>query len=403
MEQRDHSLDKTAARATRVAQYGGVGGGQSRPGTPGGSSFGGGSTGGGGFAWNPSADSNLEIMMGRARQAEEDHEPERCMETRLEMLHSPSRAEDDATPYGPYGREDGLSFEERRRLRIKREVHRRNDYYAEAAQRAKENTIPYIQEHFKARPEHLHTREELLEARRHNKDEPLPPMTPIPGTAQNIPIRGLSVRAATIPFGIERIAAPVLHRATQTIFDNTHDDNESPTYQPDPRYNRPMVGNTPVLENGAQLDGYLNQSATADWGGAAGPNESTWLDSLNASQGSEQRSTINPMLEAQHYGDPKASGTNGWIVTPIIDRKKGQPGQPNQPPAPGQPNQGQEAALEASRAPLKNGFMPFPLPRDPYSQQNKDAWEGGLTGKEPRGTEDAYPSKNNGAPALARM
>lgn len=84
-------------------------------------------------------------------------DPERNVEKRLEQFHVHS--EDDAIPYE-------LDIKERARLKIKKEIRRREKFYEDAANRVEENSVQFIKENFHPSKEQVTTLEELLSSRR---------------------------------------------------------------------------------------------------------------------------------------------------------------------------------------------------------------------------------------------
>lgn len=82
-------------------------------------------------------------------------DPERNVEKRLEQFHVHS--EDDSIPYE-------LDIKERARLKVRKEIRRREKFYEDAAKRIEENSVDYIKENFQ--PASVQTLEESLASRR---------------------------------------------------------------------------------------------------------------------------------------------------------------------------------------------------------------------------------------------
>ena len=139
--------------ATRVAQYGGVGGGSAPwSGSSSGSS-------GGGQANSYVVDISLDGLMAKTHKPA-PIDPQRNMEKRLEPFHT--WAEEDLIPYE-------LSPKERTRLKLRKEVRRRERSYEDCARSLYENSPAYIKEHYKPSSQQLMTMEEQLGARRRNE------------------------------------------------------------------------------------------------------------------------------------------------------------------------------------------------------------------------------------------
>jgi hypothetical protein len=84
-------------------------------------------------------------------------DPERNVEKRLEQFHV--HAEEDSIPYE-------LDKKERARLKIRKEIRRREKFYEDAAQRMETNSVQFIKDHFKPTQEQTQTLEESLSSRR---------------------------------------------------------------------------------------------------------------------------------------------------------------------------------------------------------------------------------------------
>lgn len=88
-------------------------------------------------------------------------DPERNMEKRLEIFHT--QAEEDAIPYN-------LSPKERQRLKVRKEIRRREKFYEDAAKRIDTNTVEYIKNNFNPSENQVSSIEEQLSSKRKYED-----------------------------------------------------------------------------------------------------------------------------------------------------------------------------------------------------------------------------------------
>jgi len=93
-------------------------------------------------------------------------DPERNMEKRLEIFHT--QAEEDSIPYK-------LDPKERHRLKIRKEIRRREKFYEDAAKRIDTNTVEYIKNNIGV-PENQTTsiEEQLASKRKYEESKPSP-------------------------------------------------------------------------------------------------------------------------------------------------------------------------------------------------------------------------------------
>lgn len=84
-------------------------------------------------------------------------DPERNVEKRLEQFHT--QGEENDINYE-------LSPKERRQLKLRKEIRRREKFYEDAAKRVNQNTVHFIKENFQPAPEFMMTREEALGKKR---------------------------------------------------------------------------------------------------------------------------------------------------------------------------------------------------------------------------------------------
>jgi hypothetical protein len=235
----------------RAAQYGGVGGGHS-PFAPGGSPLGRGFGIGGGWDINRYiADRSFDAIL------EQSHnpapiDPDRNLEKRLEDQHT--YAEEDSIPYD-------LTPAERERLKIRKEIRRREKFYEEAARSIRENSPAFIQQHFPPKKEHVTPLDAQLQSHRktddgaHTKDsrEDEVPL-------QIKPSRFHPVLSQSHP---ER-TAHLISRPNEI----NDEDSEERHWANKARMTYPLgLGSTPLLELGLELDQYLEDSAKQNWGG----------------------------------------------------------------------------------------------------------------------------------------
>jgi hypothetical protein len=130
-------------------------------------------------------------------------DPERNVEKRLEQFHVHS--EDDLIPYE-------LDIKERARLKVKKDIRRREKFYEDAANRIEENSVEFIKEHFHPAPEQLQSLEESLSSRRKYEKIKEKSITEDEASEQIQPSRRHTVARNT---------------AITTVFDNTMSDTDA--------------------------------------------------------------------------------------------------------------------------------------------------------------------------------
>ena len=241
----------------KVAQYGGIGSGGSAW-APGNSPFGSKMQGG----WNSAySEDGLEAVMSRTHTRTNSDiyaDPKMNIEKQLEPNHA--FAEQDAINYD-------LTPKERERLRIKKQVMERTKFYGDALRSVDQNSVKFIQTHFKLKPEHLHTREEALEARRTNKDEreSIADQVPMP---QDSPQRSHSALAA-IKYS--------LFRGVDTVFDDSEtDDERDANPMQNARMQQNYLGNYTPMNSQNDVDHYLGSQETNNW--SSGPDSASPMD-----------------------------------------------------------------------------------------------------------------------------
>ena len=345
---------------TRVAQYGGKSGGGNSGGgwAPGSSPLGKGGAGSQNINQHV-VDEGLDAIMSHTHRPMAI-DPERNLEKRLEPMHA--YAEEDGIPYN-------LSLDERMRLRIKKEIHRRDKSISDCADSIRENSPSYIQQHFKPKPEHMQGMEVTLEKRRVQKpDSPRNPRED-ESPKQDKPSRIHSV--ASIHNSLLRIAGEddiIRGTGRMTGDGSDEDDTEDPTnIENQRRHNLPM-GQTPILTDGADLDNYLQKGSTQDWGGSA----------MNGAPGSDVSgpnvtTLISDYPAMDEIGDHSAPMTPG-IASPVAKFEKA-----NDP----------YAGIEEKMNSLHS--EPQGPPHDPYSSWSESDWKN--QGTEPQGLSDTYPQK----------
>jgi hypothetical protein len=84
-------------------------------------------------------------------------DPERNVEKRLEQFHV--HAEEDRIPYE-------LDIKERAKLKVRKDIRRREKFYEDAAHKVEENSVHYIKTHFQPSEKQMKTLEESLADRR---------------------------------------------------------------------------------------------------------------------------------------------------------------------------------------------------------------------------------------------
>lgn len=167
-------------------------------------------------------------------------DPERNVEKRLEQFHVHS--EDDAIPYE-------LDIKERARLKIKKEIRRREKFYEDAANRVEENSVQFIKENFHPAKEQVTTLEESLSSRR--KYEKMKEKSIVEDEASE-----------QIPASRRHTVAR--NTAITTVFDNTMSDTDashkSQSFNPKFLTTAPFDGAYGgTLLNNKQLDKYLDE------------------------------------------------------------------------------------------------------------------------------------------------
>lgn len=276
-------------------------------------------------------------------------DPERNFEKRLEQFHTQN--ENDNINYD-------LTPKQRQKLKLRKEIRRREKFYEEAANRVDQNAVHYINENFKPKDEHLMTREEALSARR--KYENLEPKSIVDDLSpeQMKPERRHSL-------------AKVKHGLT-TVFDN-------PTTEVDNNYNPgllnywPMVGNYGgSFRNQEELKNYLS-------------NNSDLL--INKVKG---------------FDDFTNNNTNSFTF-PLPEESYGSFSMPSNLPSTVKkynfdPN---NTSLEEGLESLLDPNSPDNLPQITVQDVNIDKYK--LQGKEPNGVFEKYPASPAGLVGITPM
>jgi hypothetical protein len=166
-------------------------------------------------------------------------DPERNVEKRLEQFHVHS--EEDAIPYE-------LDIKERARLKIKKEIRRREKFYEDAANRVEENSVQFIKENFHPSKEQVTSLEELLSSRRKYEKVKEKSITQDEASEQIQPSRRHTVARNT---------------AITTVFDSSISDTDadyrSQSYNPKFTQIGPFDGvYGGTLTTNLQLDAYLD-------------------------------------------------------------------------------------------------------------------------------------------------
>jgi hypothetical protein len=332
-----------------VAQYGGHGGGGNIPWSPGGSPIGMGGGAGGVGINSHFTDEGLDAIMSRTHK-DAPIDEKRNMEKRLEHMHLFS--EDDSIPYH-------LSPEERNKLRLKKNIWRREHLIEETQKSIEENTPAFIREHYHPKPHEMRTIEQSLSARHlEPKNRQYDPRED-EASPQDRP-----TRIHTVAQIVEKLAgieaeqflkqADLMHGTGRMQGENEDDtDTMSSDYA---RYHTYPMGNTPMLTTGEEVENDLGNLYKSDWGGGQGPNTETLMDYPNPDQ---IGSHTGP---APQYPSTLPSGNQNTI---------------------NDPNSG---GLEAKTRQLQTQPSVGP-PHDPFSAFNVDKAEG----DEPRGVGDKYP------------
>jgi hypothetical protein len=146
-------------------------------------------------------------------------DPERNLEKRLEQFHN--YAEENAINYE-------LTPKERKRLKLRKEIRRREKFYEDAAKRVDQNSVHYIKENFNTPEEHMMTREEALSSRRKYEDT-----KPGPLSEDVSPEQQKAERKHTV--------AKVKHGLTSVFMD--------PASETDPNLNPGMLNMWPSVGN----------------------------------------------------------------------------------------------------------------------------------------------------------
>jgi hypothetical protein len=247
----------------RTAQFGGATGGQPNPFSPGSKPPGAGGTGSKNYGINNfSADKTFDSILSQTHNPPAVDE-NRNFESRLEVFHK--HHEEDMIPYW-------LTPDEREKLRIKKEIRRRHKNNEDAKKMVETNSVPYIKQYFPPRSEHITPKEVQLSNLHKYKD-------------------GAKIKFENeLPEVIrpERIhmAQARSHGRSNPFWDetwrNTDEENAYPNFD-NIRMHTPVgLGNAKLLEKGSDLDEYLNEAYTSNWGGADGPNETNLIDYPNA-------------------------------------------------------------------------------------------------------------------------
>ena len=244
----------------RTAQTGGIGG---QP-----SSFGPGSSplfkGRGkqrGTGFNKDMETQIDVLMSRTHNPA-PLDPERNMEKRLEPFHT--QGEEDSIPYN-------LSLTERNKLNRKKEIRRREKYYADAADRVDHNTVQYIKENFQPREDQITSREIALETRRVHK----------PGVNRD-------VREDQVP---DQIAPTRRHSIANNVITHGHppyigvkdDEDARDPFAPKltDMQNQLTTVTGPTYDTNAGLEEWLTDASKEDFGGGTGYGTDTNLDQGN--------------------------------------------------------------------------------------------------------------------------
>jgi len=247
----------------RTAQFGGATGGRPNSFSPGTSPMGQGSPGSKNYGINDfGSDKTFDSIISGTHNPPQIDE-HRNIERRLEVYHK--HKEEDMIPYW-------LTSEEREKLRIKKEVRRRQQWLQKSKNMVDTNAVPYIQENFQPKPEHMTPMEmQLANLHKYKPGHKMKYEDELPEV----------IRPERI-----HMAQAVTHGRTSPFFDETQRDDEEEQAYPgfdNIRMHTPLgLGNAKILEHGAELDDYLDNAYKADWGGAEGPREPVLMDIPNA-------------------------------------------------------------------------------------------------------------------------
>lgn len=163
-------------------------------------------------------------------------DPERNVEKRLEQFHT--QGEENDINYE-------LSPKERRQLKLRKEIRRREKFYEDAAKRVNQNTVHFIKENFQPAPEFMMTREEALGKKR--KYESLEPRSI---QDDESPEQAKPERRHTV--------AKIKHGLTTPFMDPADEDSYDNNYNPGMLTYWPMVGNYGgSFKTQKELDTYL--------------------------------------------------------------------------------------------------------------------------------------------------
>ena len=322
----------------RVAQYGGVGGGNPPSWQPGSSPNAHGMTGGGGSngGFSSVVDAGLDAIMGRTRHdVDDDNMGESNFEARLHQFHK--YREDDAKPY--------LPFKERQKIKEYENLQRRNKFTQDTERAVYENSPAYVKEYFGPKLEHMiPTEMQLNDVRKNDNDR----------------TKAIDDQVVTInPDGKEKVASTRksdrIRHTTTTVF-GPHDEEEESTDTIGKRqFNTFPMGNSGEMMAGfssGEVDNYLKGSG---------------LDELNGFLDEPTLSYDYP--EADEVDILGERGTDK-LPSPLANADLS--------------NTNMEKQLRS----LKTQQTPSGMPSDPYEEHNLDK----KRGQEGRGT--AYPSKD---------
>ena len=337
-----------------ASPYGGGGSAQT-PGAPGGSPFGSGGNNGSGI--NPrSTDEGLNSVIERTHQGVVDsdmaHDETMNIEKRLNPSHA--YAEEDAIPYD-------LSHEERKRLRLLKEVQRREKFYNDALRSVDQNSVPYIKKHFLPKPEHMVSREDTLEQRRRNTNVKNPLEDTLPPQVK--PERVHSILSST------RYSA-MMNRFTDPFNVELDEDEggEDGDRFDKKRMTEDYMGNSTTVMSNDDLERNLGLENTNNWSGAGGgmqtdgPNTNTLMGTYAEEPG------IHPAADS----DPTPSPRDGLENNPNLgtqvkldalhkSKPQGSPKDPNVPRSWDEVNRGESRGV-ADKYNLQDTSL-----RTPYS------------------------------------
>jgi len=229
----------------RLAYYGGVGGSGSGAWSPGSSPIGRGGSNPGGWDINPvvadkSFDAHLETVRSFTFEVNDKN-----IEKRMEHFHQYN--ETDSIPYN-------LTPEERRRLKLRETIRKKNEYLEEAANRIDTNSVNFINENFGPKDEHITSLEELLSTRRKYEDGKI--------------VRHKYEDAVPDTIKPERIHyAKKDYPSKSRIRLTDEGPNENPYYEAQYGTQSLPSGLTPLLLSGDQLNSTLEEGAKLDRGG----------------------------------------------------------------------------------------------------------------------------------------